>query len=42
MKKAKTIKENGVKGIREYYLEDVLRFGKRFPSGCWKYFDKIN
>ena len=25
MKKAKTIKENGVKGIREYYLEDVLR-----------------
>ena len=42
MKKAKTIRENGVKGIREYYLEDVLRFGKRFPSGCWKYFDKIN
>ena len=42
MKKAKTIKENVVKGIREYYLEDVLRFGKRFPSGCWKYFDKIN
>ena len=33
---------DAAKGQYIHFLEDVLRFGKRFPSGCWKYFDKIN
>ena len=30
------------KGIREYYLSDVLQYGKRFQSGTWIYFDVVD
>lgn len=30
------------KGIREYYLSDVLQYGKRFPIGTWIYFDVVD
>ena len=30
------------KGIKEYYLCDVLQYGKRFPMGTWIYFDVVD
>ena len=30
------------KGIKEYYLCDVLQYGKRFQSGTWIYFDVVD
>ena len=30
------------KGIKEYYLCDVLQYGKRFPMGTWIYFDAVD
>ena len=30
------------KEIKEYYLCDVLQYGKRFPMGTWIYFDIVD
>lgn len=30
------------KEIKEYYLCDVLQYGKRFPMGTWIYFDVVD
>ena len=30
------------KEIKEYYLCDVLQYGKRFQSGTWIYFDVVD
>ena len=30
------------KGIKEYYLCDVLQYGKQFPMGTWIYFDVVD